>query len=56
MSDEMRCAECGKSEAPGLVHTWLFCQMFKAGWTRATIEANVLFTAKALERRDGGGS
>ena len=47
----MKCAECHKVEEAGLVHTWLFCELFKAGWDRRTIETNVLATADALRDR-----
>jgi len=52
MSDNMRCAECGWIAPAGQVHTWLFCQMHKAGFDRYTIIANVLFTADALRGRE----
>jgi len=42
------CAECGKNTAPGEVHTFIFCELYKAGWNRETIVANVLYTADVL--------
>jgi hypothetical protein len=42
------CQECGKWGPYGEVHTWLFCELHKIGWSRDTIIANVLFTADAL--------
>lgn len=42
------CQECGVWGPYGEVHTWLFCQLHKLGWSRETIVANVEFTANAL--------
>lgn len=49
--EHTRCAECGRSGPPRETHTFLFCQLYKAGWTRRQVIANVVFTADTLRER-----
>lgn len=42
------CAECKVWGPVGEVHTYLFCELHKLGWTRSRILSNLEFTAEAL--------
>jgi hypothetical protein len=42
------CQGCHKWAPIDEVHTFLFCELHKIGWSRDKIIANVLFTADAL--------
>lgn len=46
--DGYTCQVCGTWGPYGELHTWLFCQLHKAGFDRETIIANVKYTANAM--------
>jgi hypothetical protein len=46
-----RCAECGRSGPPRETHTFLFCTLYKLGWSREQVIANAVFTVDTLRER-----
>ena len=40
-TEVMTCQECGRIDAANAYHPFLYCELFKAGWTREQLVGNV---------------
>ena len=45
------CAECGHRSPARETHTFLFCALYKLGWSREQIISNAVFTVDTLRER-----